>query len=147
MNEPRFCVAQFADDVRQEVRGKFSLIGCYGEELICDRLPALLPRLCAHVRAVTPRLRPFERLVFRARLNGELLGEIEISEAQLRDAVVVAERVPELERISVNAVMAFSPLSVSEAGLLVVEAETEEGVLAGSLLKLRSAEGGTEHAA
>ena len=79
------------------------------------------PDVCAHVRAVTPRLRPFERLVFRARLNGELLGEIEIFEAQLRDAVVVAERVPELERIPVSAVMAFSPLSVSEAGLWVVE--------------------------
>lgn len=139
MNEMRFCIAQFCDDVRQEIRNKVSLIGCYGDEVIFDNLPALVPRLCAYVRAVTPKSKPFARLVFRATLNGDLLGELEIPAEQLRVASSQSLEIQEIDRTTVVAVLTFSPLGVSEAGVLAIDAETEDGLLAGPRIRLRAA--------
>lgn len=34
------------DDIREEKNNKFSLMGIYGKEIIFNKLPALLPKLC-----------------------------------------------------------------------------------------------------
>ena len=34
------------DDIREEKNNKFSLMGMYGKEIIFNKLPALLPKLC-----------------------------------------------------------------------------------------------------
>lgn len=34
------------DDVREERKNKYSLMGVYGNEIIFNRVPALLPKLC-----------------------------------------------------------------------------------------------------
>lgn len=37
----------FCDDIRFEQQNKFTLVGCYGPDLIIsDRLPVILPKLC-----------------------------------------------------------------------------------------------------
>jgi hypothetical protein len=34
------------DDIREEKNNKFSLMGIYGKEIVFNKLPALLPKLC-----------------------------------------------------------------------------------------------------
>jgi hypothetical protein len=59
MTGKRTVIAQFCDDVRQEIGNKFSLMGCYGTDLYVPAFPFTLPKLCAFVHVRTPRERPF----------------------------------------------------------------------------------------
>lgn len=136
MNE-RVLVSLFCDDIRHEVGNKFSLIGCYGDQVVVEKLPALLGKLCVHARAMTPADRPFKKLVFRAFLNEEPLAEVVIPQEQLTQAEQQSKALEKGVFWSTVAIMAFSPLTVSESARLRIEAETEEGVLNGGFIVLR----------
>jgi hypothetical protein len=48
-------ITQFCDDIREEVNGKISLMGLYGDELIVfNALPAALPKLALVISARFP---------------------------------------------------------------------------------------------
>lgn len=38
----------FCDDIRQEINGKFTLVGCYNSQLLVSDFPFTLPRLAIH---------------------------------------------------------------------------------------------------
>jgi len=130
-------VALFCDDIRQELGNKYSLMGCYGDELIIEQLPAVLGKLCVQLRAITPADQPFEKLIFRAFLNDELLAEIEMPKAQLEEAKNLIASRDDAKRLTVMAIMGFSPLAISEESRLRVEAESEEGILRGGVLTIK----------
>lgn len=52
----------FCDDIRQEVSGKLSLIGCYTGGMQIAEFPAALPKLCIHVRLITSMHEPFREV-------------------------------------------------------------------------------------
>jgi hypothetical protein len=134
MNKGRIFVAQFCDDARQEVGNKLSLMGCYTGEMVLQKFPAVLPKLCAYITAITPKNTPFETLTFRATLNGEPLAEIAVLPEQLQPEAHAPSANPEASRLMTNVVMAFTPLVVTKTCAMKIEVETEEGTfLAGSL--------------
>lgn len=137
MVEQRFLVGQFCDDIRQEVGNKYSLMGCYGQEIVIEKLPAALPKLCAQLKVVTPLDRPFKKLVFRAFLNDDLLAEIEMPPDQLEKAASEVVLTEDSFRLTFMAVMGFSPLMVPGPSKLRIEADTEDGVLKGGSIRLR----------
>lgn len=137
MNTQRIVVAQFCDDIRREIGNKYSLIGCYSDELIVDKFPAVLPKLCAQIRAITTLDQPFKRLIFRAFLNDEQFAQIEIPQQDLVKGTEIVQRRPFAMRISLIAMMQFSPFPFSQESQLRVEAETEDGIVPGSFLVLR----------
>lgn len=140
MNESRIVIAQFCDDIRHEIGNKYSLMGCYGDEMILDKFPAMLPKLCVQVRVLTPVDQPFTKLLIRAVLNGENIAEIDVPAQKMaqsyQDRVALP---PDAHRHVVVAIIAISPLPVSEPCQLKIEAETEteDGVLRGSSLRIR----------
>ena len=138
MSFDRFVVAQFCDDIRQEIGNKHSLMGCYAEDLLVPALPWVLAKLCAQVKIATPVERPFERLSVRALLNEELIAELEFPAAQLDAAKrdIKSRDLGSERRMAVVALLTFSPLQVREAGKLRIEAETEEGLHRGSSLNI-----------
>ena len=76
MTHNRTVIAQFCDDVRQEIGNKFSLMGCYGTDLYVPSFPITLPKLCVFVNARTPRENPFQQLTLRLVKGGEVLSEL-----------------------------------------------------------------------
>jgi len=133
MNAGRIVVIQFCDDVRYEVGNKYSLIGCYSDELIVDKLPALLPKLCVQIRAFTPIEKGFSKLALRA-----YLGDDMIAEANIKFDKVSPDNAPaDATRMGIMTFMFFSPLGITEPCVLRIEAETEEGVLTGGKLRIR----------
>jgi hypothetical protein len=135
MNGDRLLIAQFCDDVRQEVGNKFSLMGCYGGELLVDSLPAVLPKLCVQVKLLTPKDRPFERAVLRAMLNDDLLGELEIPVQQLN--ATIRDNDPAVShRLTYGAIMTFAPFVFEKEGVLRLDAETDSGPIKGTRLRL-----------
>lgn len=133
----RLVIAQFCDDIRHEIGGKFTLVGCYSGEMIIDKLPAVLPKLCAQISVFTPFERPFERLLLRASLNGDILAELDMPTREMNESIQKKQLKSELGRLSARAVMVFAPLPVYEPCNLSIEAETEDGIILGSFLKIR----------
>lgn len=133
MNETRFISAQFCDDVRYEVGNKYSLMGCYSDELIVEKLPVALSKLCVQIRASTPIDQPFSKLVLRALLGDETIAEanIEVEKISISDAPADAKH------MGLMTFMCFAPLGITEPSILRVEAETEEGILKGRQIKIR----------
>lgn len=133
----RLVIAQFCDDIRHEIGGKITLVGCYAGEMIIDKLPAVLPKLCTQITAITPDGRPFERLLLRAYINGDILAELEMPTQAMKESIQKKQLKSELGRLSAMALMAFSPLAVTEPCKVRIEAETEDGIIAGSFLRIR----------
>lgn len=124
MRQGRFLTAQFCDDIRHEVGNKFSLMGCYSQDIIVESLPAVLTKLCVHMKACTPIDWMFERLTFRVRLNDEIIAESVFDESILR-ATPDTARLSDATLFTATALFVMSPLPIGEECAIRVEAETE----------------------
>lgn len=139
MNEVRYAMTQFCDDVRHEVGNKYSLMGCYGRDLFAERLPMVFPKLCAHVRVHTPIEQPFEQLVVRAMRNDDLMVELKTTAVELRKFQDRSVSPPEATRFELVVMLVMSFLEVSEPGKINIEVETESGVMKGGYLNIKEA--------
>ena len=125
MTAQRTVIAQFCDDVRQEIGNKFSLMGCYGTDLYVPSFPFRLPKLCAFVHVRTDRAHPFERLTLRLVRGDEVLSELVANPDKLN-----AGDTPEWARwISMTGILAVSPFHANAPCRLRVLAETESGTI------------------
>ena len=131
----RLLIGQFCDDIRIEVGNKLTLVGCYGDEMLVPAFPITLPKIAVQAKAITPIEQPFEKLIFRLLIEGNLLGQIETSGESLSTT-------PEIEvgRASwlwLAAAMVVSPLVIHAPSEIVLIADTERGELVGSKLRVR----------
>jgi hypothetical protein len=126
MTSNRIVIAQFCDDVRQEIGNKFSLMGCYGTDLYVPEFPITLPKLCAFVHVRTPREQPFERLTLRLVRAGEVLSELVADPDKLDEG----EPPPAWARwLAMTGILAVTPFHASGPCRLQVLAETESGTI------------------
>lgn len=137
MPADRFLTAQFCDDIRHERGGKFSLIGCYRDEMLVPTLPYVAPRFCAQVLVSTPLDQPFEHLKISLQANGEILAEIEYSQEELEEHQQRVGAIADAERITFVALMGVSPMIINEEAVVAAVAETEAGELRGGQLRAR----------
>lgn len=135
MSADRYVAVYFCDDVRQEVGNKFSLMGCYSGDLLVEKLPAALPKLCAEVRVVTSIERPLEKAVIRAYINDEVLAELELPVQDAKQSLPVPDEF--CTRLTMRAIMNFTPFLIEKEGVLRIDVETEDGVLKGGRLRLQ----------
>lgn len=125
MTASRIVIAQFCDDVRQEVGNKFSLMGCYGTDLFVPAFPITLPKLCAFVHVRTDRGHPFERLTLRLVRGDDVLSELVANPEKLN-----AGGTPDWARwISMTGILAVTPFHASGPCRLRVLADTESGTI------------------
>jgi hypothetical protein len=136
----RFVSIQFCDDIRQELGGKFSLMGCYGPIINIKPIPSVLPKLCASIKIHTPISRPFQRLAVRIMKGDASIAELLFPTVE----PVPASAMPNGAQWSVAAAMiVMAPFAVESACTLRVEVETEEGVLHGGSIWIQAAEQST----
>jgi uncharacterized protein DUF6941 len=125
MTQNRTVIAQFCDDVRQEIGNKFSLMGCYGADLYVPQFPFTLPKLCVFVYVRTPRERPFERLTLRLARGGEVLSELVANPDKLN----AGETPAWAKWLSMTGILAVTPFRATAPCRLQVLAETESETL------------------
>jgi hypothetical protein len=135
VSDDRYIVAQFCDDIRQEVGNKFSLMGCYAADLLVPAFPITVPKLCAHVKVLTPIDRPFEKLALRLLRDDVQLIELNIDEAGIRQAE--GEKVPGARWMVANFFLQMSPFGMEGPATLRVEAEAENGVVRSGGFRLK----------
>ena len=68
---------QFCDDIRQEMNGKYILIGCYGGVMTLSAFP-FVTRLCAFITAELSSHSADVRVVYKLR-SGAKIGELSFS--------------------------------------------------------------------
>ncbi len=135
MSASRIVISQFCDDIRQEAGNKYSLMGCYGNELFVKKMPALLPKLCVQVRVITPIDNPISKLIIRAVMNDDIIAEMNVPLTEIMPPI--PSGIDDPVRIELTAMMNFSPLTVSEPSKLCIEAEADNEVLRGGILLFR----------
>ncbi|MGH8129302.1 MAG: DUF6941 family protein [Steroidobacteraceae bacterium] len=126
MTENRTVIAQFCDDVRQEIGNKFSLMGCYGTDLYVPEFPITLPKLCVFVNVRTPTEEPFETLTIRVVRAEQELAKLIADPDRLNSP----EETPIWARwLTMTGVLVMAPFHAVEPCDLRVQAETESGVI------------------
>lgn len=126
----------FSDDVRYEVNGKLSLIGCYSDSLLVESFPVSLPKLCVYTRVISQARQPFQKLIIRAFRDDTEIGRVEVPREDLeREAIKLTSGSESQQRSAViTAVLTFSPFQIDSPGDLRVDAETELGTIEGRRL-------------
>lgn len=123
MLKERMVVAQFCDDIRNELGNKASLMGCYTSSLQVQNFPTTLPKLCAQVKFFTPLDRPFGRFVVRVMRGDTSLGEIQFPAQPAEQQNPLPEGVKGHQAIA-HIVMA--PFIIESPCTICIEVETEE---------------------
>lgn len=132
-NAERFVHAVFCDDIRQEMGGKVSLMGCFQGDLLVPFLPVALPKLCVFVTVSTPVKRPLTRLTIRIMQDDTELASLDVPEGSTM-APIVEDGVT---RILANAAMVFSPFAIPAPTSIRVAVVTEEGEIIGPRLRIK----------
>jgi hypothetical protein len=140
----RFGSSIFCDDIRNEVGGKLSFIGCYNAVMfVRPPFPVTLPKLCMHFHIWTPHTMPFRSVVARCYLPRETVPvveeQIEIPDAGEQEELVESIRPSSLapRRIVVSASIILTPIYLAGPGLVRMRAvvdEEEEEMPLGSLM-------------
>ena len=144
MKASRIVLSQFCDDIRQEVGNKYSLMGCYGNELIVEKLPVLLPKLCVQVRVITPIDKPFYKLIIRAKMNSDIIAEMNVISGDITTPPIPSG-IDKPVRTELSVMMTFSPLQIAEPSKLRIEAEADDEILRGGILLFKESESNKTH--
>jgi len=139
----RYGYSIFCDDIRNEVGGKLSFIGCYNSVMFVPAaFPFTLPKFCVHLHIVTPAHRPFKLIVARCYVPGEtdpIVAERIEAPDRAEQGRLVDEigNVPSIPKFIVAAAsLIFAPLEIKEPGLISMRAlvdDDEEELKIGSL--------------
>ena len=135
-NVDRFVHAVFCDDIRQEMGGKVSLMGCYQGDLFVPFLPVALPKLCVFATISTPVGRPLKLLKVRVMQDETELVSLDVPADDMKQTILQAE--DGVTRILANAVMVFSPFAVAAPTAIRVMVDTEEGEIIGPRLRIKT---------
>lgn len=129
----RYGYSIFCDDVRNEVGGKLSFVGCYNAVMFIPRVNSFfLPKFCIHTHIVSPATEPFRSIYVRCYAPGssepiveELIDTPALSDQ--RRLVSELETGREAPKIIVAAAsIILSPFEIRGAGLISVRAVVDD---------------------
>jgi hypothetical protein len=132
---PRSLSVIYADDMRQEMGDKITIVGMYQNQMVFPSLPAQVLKLAVFLTATSSIDRPFRKLVFRLFKNDEMIFEQAISDENLSVFSEKSTSVSEGSRSTVgmdaSLFVLLPPLSFDAPGAIRCHAETEEGIMIG----------------
>lgn len=125
----------FCDDIRHEVNGKLTLVGCYSAVLNFNGpAPGLLPTFAALVNIRIPKLINFNTIKLRVLKEGgsevdEIFEmEVGVDEKAKRAAFEGEDTKNKEEKIlSMTFPLQWSPLEVKKSGFIKVRAHLDDG--------------------
>ena len=139
----RYGYSVFCDDIRNEVGGKLSFIGCYnGVIFVPPRFPLVFPKLCVHFHIVSPASMPYSSILARCYIPGRVAPFVEepLEAPSLEEQRDLAEQlepgVPAPRLIVASGSFIFAPIEIREPGVIRMRAiidGAEEEIKLGSL--------------
>lgn len=138
----RFLSTTICDDIRQEVGGKFSLIGVYNGVMYVPQFPVTLPKLWIMATLVTPHGEPPKSMKIRVTKNDEPLVDLDATAEYLEQLASSREPVVPMpagsQRVITSlAQVCFAPLVIDGPCLLSVTAITDKVEVRGVGLQIQ----------
>lgn len=134
----RYAYCHFCDDIRQEVGNKLTIVGLYNGEMLLPFVPILLPKLCIASYLTTSSDKPIKTLEMRVEHNGNVIGNVEVPEQDLRQLSEIAlgrgTTDDPVKEFSIGVNSAYSPIAIEGPGIIrVVMVADGQEYLAGRL--------------
>ena len=130
----RFGYSIFCDDIRNEVGGKLSFVGCYNAIMfVSGKFPLTLPKFCIHVHILTTSDRPFRSILARCYVpeQDQPVIEDEIHTPDPGDQVALVANLETAMRepryIAASASLILAPLRIHGPGLIRARALVDGG--------------------
>jgi len=133
---PRYLSTIFADDIRQEVGGKISVIGIYKSKMLVEKFPLEIPKLAVLMSAVTSINEPFSNLTFKVLKNDEILQELSVPLENLLDLKHKSLEEKESRIIEIQFIAMLKPFNLDGNTLFSSLIETETGVIRGQSIEI-----------
>jgi hypothetical protein len=125
----RYGYSIFCDEIRNEVGGKLSFVGCYNAIMFAaSKFPVTLPKFCIHFHVFSPVTQPYESVRSRCYVPGrsDPIAEEAIEVPKLEDQMDLLASLPKdggsMPCIVVAASLVFTPFEIPEPGLIQVRA-------------------------
>lgn len=142
MSKERHIFCLFADDIRQEINGKVSLIGIYqGGMNVVGPVPQILPRLVISTYVDTPVDRPFGELSVDVMLDDKEMQNVTPPPQALEEMQTAARQDKEVKTVSMQMVFVLQPFQVNGNGKLWVRVRDNGEALESNPLKIQVLEG------
>lgn len=127
----------FADDLRQEIGGKISIVGMYGPQMIVPAFPITLPKLAVLITAITPSDQPFGKVSLQVLQDDQVLlsFDVDMSEQKPPEQEVT---IPDLEIMEFQVAHVLSPLQIDGPCTLKARLTTESEIIGGRPLVIRA---------
>ncbi|AOY00121.1 hypothetical protein [Jeongeupia sp. USM3] len=128
----------FCDDIRHEVNGKTTLVGCYAGVMYVQAFPALLARLCILNQVVIPLASEAKGTVsITIMKEDETLARTEMQVTEIFKAAQDNPATPEESTFAeMQSATEFSPLAIEKPCLLQVITATDDGIIGRSRLRI-----------
>ena len=130
----RFGYSIFCDDIRNEIGGKLSFVGCYNAIMfVSAQFPLTLPKFCIHMHILSSADRPFRSIIARCYIPDEEDPVVEDT-IQTPDTVAQVSLLADIERnikepryIAASASLILAPLRIQAPGLIRARALIDGG--------------------
>jgi len=109
----RFAHAIYCDDIRNEVNGKHSLMGIFGNLMYLSAFPSVLPKLCAVITACTTIDRPFESITFTGTMDGTVVFEMGLDKDQMEQMRKAGGVIEDAKGSEAKAMIVLSPMHIT----------------------------------
>jgi len=134
----------YADDIREEVAGKLTIVGVYQGNMIFPAFPAVVPKLAIFLTVTCSANDPFEKLSVRILKGQEPIFEKSLSEAELQQLAMVSSSQPDTTEpmmVEANFLIVTGPIAIHERCVIRAEVLTENGMLPAKNLVIEAAQG------
>jgi hypothetical protein len=125
----RYGYSIFCDEIRNEVGGKLSFVGCYNAIMFTAKaFPITLPKFCIHFHVFSPVTQPYESLISRCYVPGQTdpVAEEAVGVPTLHDQMSLLADLPgnggAPPCIVVAASLVFTPFEIPEPGMIQIRA-------------------------
>lgn len=139
MSHDPYLYCQYADDLRQEVGGKHTVVGVYDSNMVVHgNMPAAIPKLVVLCNLFLPHPVTAQKISAEASFNDVVLQAIELpgeAIAAMRDATLNATT-EGTKGVRVGIVLVFQPLLIEKEGKLRVKATVDDREIFGNSLPI-----------
>jgi hypothetical protein len=128
----------YADDLRQELGGKITIVGVYQTQMLVEAFPIVLPKLAVLVTAVTPVDQPFGHVSVQLMRDDEILQsfDVDLTDDETLD---LSTNQNDASTLELNFANIISPLQLDGPCNLRVRLMTNSGVIFGRPLLIKMA--------
>lgn len=130
---PRHLSTIYADDLRQEIDGKITIVGMYQCQMLVPAFPITIPKLAILMTGVTPVDCPFTKGKFILLKDTEVMQSIDFDVTE-KDFAFSADIENGNRVMQMQFATFVSPLQLDGPCVLRTRLETDEGVIAGRAL-------------